>query len=492
MVLRKGRDTDRGPTSGPTWRNWTLLVTACLAGAWGQRHLPAADPVDPANAPAAAARPASQWVWQIGQPAEEDDPNSNEDNDRSRPMQRFMERFRRPGAFQRLHDTIKEAFREVSRPASHGTVEVLCDDRVAALGALVDGDGHVLTKASELQQARMIECRLSDGRRMKAMLVGLRADHDLAMLKVEAADLRPLEWITELPQVGAWLVTPGIGELPVSIGVASAAVREIAAPRAVLGLLLEEHPKGAKVGRVMPGSGAEEAGVKSGDVVETCDDEPVTRDSLIERVKMLQPGDKVRLKLVRDGKTEELEVELRDLNALAGGGERIDFQRQLGGPLSRRRAGFSKVMQHDTVLRPNECGGPVVNLDGKCVGINIARASREASFALPSQVILPLLDELRSGELAPPENRATLLAQRLEQLQRTFQQWTDRLTKCQADVRAAESRVADAATAPDARQAAEDSLPQLRQLESDARSEIARLTKSISDLKAKQENFVNK
>jgi serine protease Do len=56
-------------------------------------------------------------------------------------------------------------------------------------------------------------------------------------------------------------------------------------------------------------------------------------------------------------------------------------------------------MQHDTVLQPNQCGGPLVNLDGKAVGINIARASRVASYALPASAIKPLLEELKSGQM---------------------------------------------------------------------------------------------
>ena len=68
------------------------------------------------------------------------------------------------------------------------------------------------------------------------------------------------------------------------------------------------------------------------------------------------------------------------------------------------------VLQHDTVLRPNQCGGPVVNLDGQAVGVNIARAGRVASYALPASVVLPLLEELKSGRLAPEASTMTTTA----------------------------------------------------------------------------------
>jgi S1-C subfamily serine protease len=40
-----------------------------------------------------------------------------------------------------------------------------------------------------------------------------------------------------------------------------------------------------------------------------------------------------------------------------------------------------------------------VDLDGKAVGINIARASRVATFALPASVVRSVLEEMKSGQL---------------------------------------------------------------------------------------------
>jgi serine protease Do len=73
----------------------------------------------------------------------------------------------------------------------------------------------------------------------------------------------------------------------------------------------------------------------------------------------------------------------------------------MGGPISLRRTNFPNVLQHDTVLQPEQCGGPVVDLDGNVVGINIARAGRVESYAVPAETILALLPRLKSGELAP-------------------------------------------------------------------------------------------
>ena len=73
----------------------------------------------------------------------------------------------------------------------------------------------------------------------------------------------------------------------------------------------------------------------------------------------------------------------------------------MGGALSLRNANFPAVLQHDTVLTPAMVGGPLVTLDGTAVGINIARAGRVESYALPADVVTALLPDLKSGKLAP-------------------------------------------------------------------------------------------
>jgi serine protease Do len=51
------------------------------------------------------------------------------------------------------------------------------------------------------------------------------------------------------------------------------------------------------------------------------------------------------------------------------------------------------------VLRPIDCGGPVVDVDGKVVGLNIARAGRVESYALPSSLVRETVDKLLKMEL---------------------------------------------------------------------------------------------
>ena len=48
-----------------------------------------------------------------------------------------------------------------------------------------------------------------------------------------------------------------------------------------------------------------------------------------------------------------------------------------------RRSGFPRVLQHDILGSSKIVGGPLLDLDGRCLGMNIARANRAESFAIP-------------------------------------------------------------------------------------------------------------
>jgi serine protease Do len=304
---------------------------------------------------------------------------------------------RAPGVYERRHTSVVAAFREIVANPAKSTVEVATEVETVALGTIVSADGFILTKGSDLKGK--IACTLSDKRRFDAELIGVNKQHDLALLKIGAADLTPIVWseAAEIP-VGSWLATTGLANDPVSIGVLSAAARAIAAPRPILGVLLAQAELGARIENVMEKSGAAKAELKVGDVICGLNgDEIKSRESLIERIGKMEPGDQVKLKIKRGEEDLEIEATLGPNDEMDAEINRHEFQNQLGGELSRRRAGFPAVFQHDTVLRPNECGGPVVDLDGRAVGINIARAGRVASYAIPTATVKEVLAALMNA-----------------------------------------------------------------------------------------------
>jgi len=295
---------------------------------------------------------------------------------------------------------VKAAFRAVTEPATTSTVQVFSDKKRAALGLVVDKDGYVLTKASELQGE--IECQLIDGRRTNAKIVGIERKLDLAMLKTDWTDLKPIEWGDDRTvERGAWLITTGLQIDPLGIGVASATAREIQRAKGALGIGLQNSPKGAGIENVLSNSPAEKAGLMPGDVVTHVGEKEVK--SLTELQTMIfsyEPGDEVTLTVRRGSDSFEAKIVLGNLQQMIQG-ERAEFQNSLGGPLSQRRAGFPLVLQHDTVLKPSDCGGPLLDIDGKVVGLNIARAGRVETYALAASVITPILDDMKAGKYAP-------------------------------------------------------------------------------------------
>lgn len=302
--------------------------------------------------------------------------------------------------------SVRRAFSDVTEQARLATVEIVVDKQVRALGVIVGADGWILTKSSEVP-SQMVTARLADANEFPAEVVGRHEATDLALLKIEAADLTPIEWETELPPaVGQWIITSGLRSTPQAIGVVSTPRRSVKLERepGVLGVGLEGEDGPPTITRVFPNSGAEAAGLLPGDVVEQVNGRRLSgRTEMIKLVQEHNPGDALALVIRREQKTLELEVTLTPPPSDEFR-SRIAVQNRMGGELSRRRTGFEAVIQHDSVLRPEECGGPAVALSGKAVGVNIARAGRTESYALPADLVIPVIEQLK---LQAPTSRVS-------------------------------------------------------------------------------------
>jgi serine protease Do len=314
---------------------------------------------------------------------------------------------------QYLSPKIKAAFRQAAAEPAKSTVQVYCDGYKAVLGVVVDEQGFIVTKASELKGK--IEAQLPGAKKLEATLVGSDPGLDLAILKVAATGLPAIAWSeSDAPPVGSWLISPGVQSDPVGVGVLSVSPRKISAPSAALGVRLSDDDNVAKIEDVMPDGAAVKAGLLAGDVVVKIDGKTIAgRQNLVETIKSHQPGDKVEIVIRRDGTEQTVSATLGSWSQLTHG-DRAEFQNSLGGQLSDRRAGFPSAIQHDSMLRPADCGGPIVDLDGKVVGLNIARAGRVESYALPAALVRETVKKLLQTHLtsAPaaepaPESTAT-------------------------------------------------------------------------------------
>jgi serine protease Do len=304
----------------------------------------------------------------------------------------------------------KRAFRDVIADAQRGMVQIFQKDKEhpLALGAIMNEDGEILSKASELRGE--LECELFDGRRFAAEIIATHHDSDLALLKIDATDLSAVDWdLGPRPEVGQWFVTPGLEELPLSVGIVSVAEYTIPPDKGVLGISIKNEESGARITRVFDDSGAAKAGLKVGDIVTRVADQHVkTGEALTARISRLRPGDSLKLFILRDEKEVEILATLgypqQDMTNLEE--RRGNFQNRLGGSLSIRRAGFASIIQHDSVLAPEDCGGPVVGLSGKALGLNIARGGRTESYALPAKAVVEIYKNLRADVLATQKTAA--------------------------------------------------------------------------------------
>jgi len=133
---------------------------------------------------------------------------------------------------------------------------------------------------------------------------------------------------------------------------------------------------------VLPDYAANIAQLKDGDELESINGTII--NSVAEAHRMLKeqkPGNEIVIVTIRAGVRKRAGIVLgkRPLpsrNAIVHVAERF-----LDGK-SIRKDGFENIFVHDARLKPSDCGGPVFDMKGKFVGINMARYSRTSSIAL--------------------------------------------------------------------------------------------------------------
>ena len=285
------------------------------------------------------------------------------------------------------------AFNEALGENWKSTVRLMHGGEQVALGAIVDSDGWIVTKASQLPRSGEITCRIFDGRESIASVVSRTQEHDLALVHIPETKLTAITWDNNsTPERGKWLATTDLQLTPIAVGVISAGVQNIVEKLPKLGVHLEATNGGGAVSMVLPGSGADDAGIRRGDTLYSVNGKRIAnRDAFIEEItKVGKAGDFLRIGVDRAERKFDVDARLMDLSD-----ELLDkTEMEVNGRVSARATGFNTVFSHDTVLEPEECGGPLVNLDGKVVGINIARAGRVTSYALPAKTVKPLVDKM--------------------------------------------------------------------------------------------------
>lgn len=286
----------------------------------------------------------------------------------------------------------------LAQAVGQSVVQVVSDGTPVALGVIVSRDGYILTKRSELS-GDPIRIRLPDARLLPARVAAVRRESDLALLRLEGAgeQLQPIELADEDPAaIGSFLISIGRGGTPIGLGVVSAQARPVE-HKGRLGIVMGDEPGQPTIRGIWPDSGAAAAGIQLGDRIVAIDGRnEVSRTTVIEMLRGMFPGETVRLTINREGTTLDLIAKIQDFGVM----QETANDLKVNGPRSSRLSGFEQAVQHDTVLDPDQCGGPVLDTSGRAVGLNIARAGRVVSYALPASLVksqlASLLQEARS------------------------------------------------------------------------------------------------
>ena len=291
--------------------------------------------------------------------------------------------------------TITAAF-EPQRVVIQLSSAVIYDGRKEiAYGTVISADGYILTKASEVEGVGEIDVRVDKSSYKGAKVVMTDPHWDVALLKVDATDLAPIVWApdSKLPR-GTWVVVNGVTSRTnrrVLAGIISADAREIPPEGgAVLGVTLEKKKGGLEVGEVSKGSGAEKGGMKKGDILTSVEGKPVKDiEGLSKMLAKMKSGSDVKVTVFRKGKMTDLVISLSARGDLF---RQISRNDQMSGDFSNRRSGFPRVIQHDVFGASITMGGPVLDLEGRAVGMNIARANRAETFAIPVEELRELAE----------------------------------------------------------------------------------------------------
>lgn len=279
--------------------------------------------------------------------------------------------------------------------------------RTLCTATVVGEDGYVLIKASEVPELQKTRITFSDGR--SADLREVHRDTRLDLVLAQAVGITGLRAVSfgdaHSLTLGQWLCSVAEGGAEPRIGIVSARPRKIPGEGAAMGIRMDEKPtkdgKGVRIVGIASESPAEAAGLQEEDVLVTIAGEKVAASRRVyDIIKGRQPGEVIDIRYLRKDKEETCRIRLASRTKVLHNWEGEDFA---NGGVSLRSDNFPEVLQHDIPLLPTDMGGPVATLEGKVVGINIARVDRVTTFALPVEAFWTEAQQWIKADRHPPK-----------------------------------------------------------------------------------------
>ena len=315
-------------------------------------------------------------------------------------------------------------------------------------GVIINANkGYVLTNNHVINQAQKISIQLNDGREFDAKLIGSDDQSDIALLQIQNPSKLTQIAIADSDKlrVGDFAVAVGnpfgLGQTATS-GIISALGRSglnleglenfiqtdasinrgnsggallnlngelIEIKRGLLGIKGTEMSadiakafnldvqRGAFVSEVLPGSGSAKAGVKAGDIITSLNGKPLNSFAeLRSRIATTEPGTKVKLGLLRNGKPLEVEVTLDTSTSSSASAEMITPALE-GATLSDGQLkDGGKGIKIDEVVKGSPAAQAGLQKDDVIIGVNRDRVNsiaemRKVLAAKPAIIALQII-----------------------------------------------------------------------------------------------------
>ncbi|HBL0582749.1 TPA: PDZ domain-containing protein [Escherichia coli] len=325
-------------------------------------------------------------------------------------------------------------------------------------GVIINANkGYVLTNNHVINQAQKISIQLNDGREFDAKLIGSDDQSDIALLQIQnpskltqiatsgiisalgrsGLNLEGLENFIqtdasinrgnsggallnlngELIGINTAILAPGGGSVGIGFAIPSNMARTLAQQlidfgeikRGLLGIKGTEMSadiakafnldvqRGAFVSEVLPGSGSAKAGVKAGDIITSLNGKPLNSFAeLRSRIATTEPGTKVKLGLLRNGKPLEVEVTLDTSTSSSASAEMITPALE-GATLSDGQLkDGGKGIKIDEVVKGSPAAQAGLQKDDVIIGVNRDRVNsiaemRKVLAAKPAIIALQII-----------------------------------------------------------------------------------------------------
>lgn len=290
-------------------------------------------------------------------------------------------------------DSVSKAYRE-------NVVAIVSGSRQLALGTVI-APHIVLTKLSDLRRTTNPFVAVDhEGKVLNVEPVAILSDHDLMIIYVPGLKSKPIEASqfagAKLGSIIAAVSPQGKAH---DFGVISVEQRSLR-PENLPYLGIAIDPKwdkdGIMVAGVEAGGGAHKSGIVAGDVLTKINNKDLQSVlSLKSAMKGVKPGESVTVELVRHGQSFNGELQTgKKPHEMKFPQKRLALMNSMGNRMNERRDDFPLVIQSDMTILPERTGCPVIDLNGKFVGIALSRAGRIETYIIPSWVCKEIIDKV--------------------------------------------------------------------------------------------------